>query len=308
MKQHQQASRLLANWAALFRQEGDNDTADAIDTQLRSAVRAVMEQEAAERERQALSTARELEHLGRLEEAAEHFVQAHEITDAELGATHPRTLDRLWDLASCRMHDGQHLAALHDFIALNRLMVAAGGRQLARQRLVRRCIERCHRSVRNSEGSRLVGSYVFDMIKRSQAQRAEHDQADTERAHGIGLRLLARGKRDLAYLVLASWIGKRLESTDGHDELATTDLLRFAGYMREMGELERSMYVLVSQVHMRNSQSAFADRQDELIVTLRELESTLAAQGHLKSARETAALAASIEARKVPEGRTAGQD
>lgn len=308
MKQYQQASRLLANWAELFRQEGDSDTADAIETQLRSGVRAVMAREEAERARRALSTARELERLGRFDEAEEHFAQAHEITDAELGATHPRTLDRLWDLATCRMHDGQHLAALHDFIALNRLMAAGGGRQVARERIVRRCIDRCHRALRDGHGSRLVGSYLFDMIKRAQVQQIEHDAAETERMRSVGERLLARGKQELASIFLNKWITRRLNSSDGHEELASADLLRFAGYLRELGETERAVNTLVGHVQMRNCQSAFADKHEGLMAALHELERLLRAQGHLKSACETAVLAESIKERRRHAGQAAAAD
>jgi tetratricopeptide (TPR) repeat protein len=308
MKQHQQASRLLANWAALFRQEGDSETADAIDIQLRSVGRAVMTGEEAQLAHKALATGRELERLGRFEEAEEHFAQAYEITHSELGATHPRTLDRLWDLASCRMRDGQHLVALQDFIALNRLMAAEGSRQLPRERLVRRCIERCHRAVRDGFGSRLVSSYLFDIIKRAQVQLVEHDAAETERLHSIGQRLLARGKKELAATVLNRWIARRLSATDGHDELASVDLLRFSGYLRELGHAERAVTTLVGHVQMRNCQSAFADKDEELITTLRELVSSLRAQGHSKSARETAALADSIAARRHDEEQDAARE
>ena len=304
-QQHQQASRLLANLAAHFRQEGDSETADAIDTQLRRSPRVMPDDEQALHARSVLSQAREHERAGRFDMAEEHLEEAHRLAEDGYGATHPRTLERLWDLAVCRMRDGQHLAALHDFMALNRLMEASGSRQAARVRQLRRCIDRCHRAVRDNNGCRYLGSYMFDMIRRAQGQREEHDAAHIERLRSIGERLLARGRRELASSFLNEWISLRLDSADAHDELASTDLLRFTRYLRELGETERAVDFLVGHVQMRNSQCAFADKREHLLIALRELEGALLDLGRTQSARGTAELAAKVEANLREAGREA---
>ena len=296
MQQHQQASRLLANWAALFRQEGDSETADAINAQLRSRPPATLADDAAARAARALSMAHKLERLCRFDEAEQHFEEAYLIAEAGHGATHPRTLARLWDLAMCRMRDGQHLAALHDFVALDRLLGACTDRHTARSRMVRRCIDRCYRAVRDNEGCRTLGACMSDMIRRAQAQRIVHEEAYIDRLHCIGERLLARGKRSLASRFLNEWISLRLASADAYDELASTDLLRFTRYLRELGEAERAVSLLIGHVKMRNNQCAFGDKGEQLVAALRELGGALRELGRTQSARDAAELACTFEA------------
>lgn len=184
-------------------------------------------------------------------------------------------------------------------------MEVGNSRQLARLRAVRRCIVRCQRAVRDNLGCRFLGSYMFDMIRRGQMQQGERDPCEIERLRDIGERLLARGKREAAAMFINEWIARRLDSVDAHDELASSDLVRFTGYLRELGDTGRAVGALSGYVRLQNQQCWFADKREELVAALRGLEAALREQGQSQSARDTAALADAIEARLHGQGQEA---
>lgn len=283
--------QMLAAWAGIFRTEGDAQTADAIDAQLRvDAQRSLSEDETARLDR-CLAHAANCGVQGAYGHAADSYAKALEIVEQALGGSHPRVYECLLDVARCRLNDGQYQAALRDYLRLQHLVEARYGSSDSLAATARHYVQRCHDAIRHDAVTLRLHSYVHGMVMQAQNLRTMDAAERADRLRNVACRLAARGRRALALRLHDQAIALRLEYAAPDDDLAYLDLHQHALDLRDAGNPARASDVLRWLVGKRSLASAVCGQQQHLRAVLSDLATCLAAQGLSRSARETAALA-----------------
>jgi tetratricopeptide (TPR) repeat protein len=282
-----QTTQILASWAKLFREEGDVQTADAIEGQLRKQPRQRPTQEHVAQVREALAQAGDLEREGHFSEACDHYVAALELVERDLGPLNIHALKRRFELARCRLNDCDFAGALHEFSTLLRLAELGehGGSPLARS--ARRHIQRCSRAVRDEEGGARLQAAMRDMLRSAVTKTQLLDFARAERLRALALRAGASGRRERAVRLLKAALGLRLRDKRPDDELAYCDIDQYIDDLFPVGEPQRALDVAKQAVMARNRLFAITGEIEPLLAALDNLCSLMFANGIHASARAT---------------------
>jgi hypothetical protein len=289
-----QTTQILASWAKLFREEGDVQTADAIEGQLRKQPRKRPTEEHVAQVREALSRAADLERGGQFDEACEQYVAALELVERDLGPLHIHALKRRFELARCRLLDCDFGSALHEFSTLLRLAELGehGGSPLARS--ARRYIQRCSRAVRDEHGGLQLQAVMQEMVRSAATAIKSRDFARAERMRSLGLRAGAAGRRDRAVRLLKAAIGLQLQGRLPDDELAYSDIDLHIDDLCRVGASLPALDAARHAVEARNYLFAVTKEVEPLLAALEKLSSQLVANGMHASARATEALVANL--------------
>jgi tetratricopeptide (TPR) repeat protein len=290
----QQTSRVLAKWAEIFREEGDTETAAAIELQLENSARASLSEEDAEWLRRVLAHARKFEGNGQHAEAIDSYAAALRVVEATFGACHPDTFQYLSDVARCRFNAGQYDTALEDYGRLLRLVEDRFGPEHALIATAKHYMRCCRRGIRDIVGTLRLGSYMNDMLRHSQGLRLVEVAARADRMRELGRRLAARGRRDAALRFHTAAIALRLRHAEPNSETAYLEIQRHAMDLKEAGEPGRAARLLNKLAAMRNRKSGWSDQGQELRAVLLDSSACLRAHGEQRSAQDAAALADSI--------------
>lgn len=284
-------SRTLATWAKLFREEGDVETADAIDAQLQTDEERSLSEEQRQRVERVVERARRCERAFAFEQAAEGYAQALDLLQAALGPSHPQVFECLLDLGRCRHNDGQNQAAMQDYLRLQRLVEArwgSGDPMAATARYFVRC---CQDFIRQRNDTQRLALLVSGMVLHAQRARDMEAPERYERLRSVARRLAARGKHALALRFHDQAMALRLQFAAPDEELTLLDIQQHALELRDAGSAQRASAWLRQVIGLRNSLSAIGDQQAQLRSALSDLAACLAAQGLPRAAQETAALA-----------------
>jgi tetratricopeptide (TPR) repeat protein len=298
----QQTSRLLAQWAAIFREEGDTETADAIDLQLENAARATLSEEDGDRLRRVLAHARKREGNGEYADAIDSYAEALRIVEGTFGACHPETFEHLSDVARCRFNSGHYDAALEDYGRLLRLVEDMYGSEHALVATAKHYMRYCQRGIRDIIGTLRLDAYMNGMLRHSQGRRFVVVAARADRMREIGRRLAARGRRAAAIRLHDAAIALRLRHADPDAETAYLEIHGYAMDLKDAGEPGKAARVLNQLVAMRNRKSGWSDQGQDLRAVLLDSAACLSAHGDRRSAQEAEALAESIARRDEEEG------
>jgi tetratricopeptide (TPR) repeat protein len=286
----------------MFRDEGDAETADAIEVQLRSDPHRSLTGEQHRRLRHALARARNCDRLGAYSAAAEHYADALQIVEGALGAGHIEAFDRLSDVARCRLNDGQYEAARADYKRLLGLVQTMYGDEDSLAAIARERIETCEKAIRDGIGGLRLQACVHDMLRMTQQERAVETVEQADRMRGIARRLAARGKSAVAVRLHERAIAITLRLAGEDDAIGRDAILRHAIDLREAGDPARARTVLHGLIARHNLRPVCLDQQQQLRAALQELSSCLLAMGDGRSAQETEALAEGIQTRTRLEG------
>lgn len=190
----QQSSNVLARWAAIFRHEGDSDTADAIGRQLAHAERRSLSEEDADWLKRVLARARQLDGRRDYEAAAESYAEALRVVDAALGAAHPQIIEHLNDAARCWLNAGFYETALAAYSRLLRLVQDLYGSDDPLAATARHYVRSCQTSIRLANATMNLQAHMNELLRRSQGQFVVAAAARADRMRAIALRLAGRGR------------------------------------------------------------------------------------------------------------------
>lgn len=297
--QQSPAADVLTQWAKALREEGDIETADAIERQLQeSAPRALDDAEAA-RLRRLLARARRCDSAGAYAAAADIYAEALHFIEASFGKCSPEILGHLNDVARCRLNAGQNSAARDAYAKLLRLVESLYGRDDALAGITRQQLGTCETAIRAVACTRRLHSTVDHMVRCAQGQRLFAAAARADRQRAAALRLAARGRCRTAARLHEASIALRMRGVRPDDEAALLEIQRQALELKDAGDPARAAAVLLRVAVMRNRQSGRSDQSRQLRSVLEDAAACLAAQGSRRSADEARALADKM---KVPTG------
>jgi tetratricopeptide (TPR) repeat protein len=293
----QQTSRVLAKWAEIFREEGDTETADAIELQLEKAAKATLSEEDADWLPRVLARARKFEGNGQYAEAVDSYAEALRVVEATYGACHPDTFEHLSDVARCRFNAGQYDTALEDYGRLLRLVEDRFGPDHALIATAKHYMRYCRRGIRDIIGTLRLDTYMNVMLRHSQGRRLVEVAARADRMRDLGRRLAARGRRDAAVRLHTAAIALRLRHAEPDSETAYLEIHRHALDLKEAGEPGKAARVLNKLAAMRSRKSGWSEQGQDLRAVFLDSAACLCAHGGQRSAQEAAALADSIARR-----------
>jgi tetratricopeptide (TPR) repeat protein len=293
----QQTSRLLAQWAAIFRDEGDTETADAIDLQLEKAASQTLSEEDTDWLRRVIARARKSEGNGQYAEAVDSYAEALRVVEATFGACHPDIFEHVSDVARCRFNAGEYDTALEDYGRLLRLVEDRFGPDHALIATAKHYMRYCRRGIRDIIGTLRLDCYMNVMLRQSQGRRLVEVEARADRMRELGRRLAARGRRDAAVRLHSAAIALRLRHAEPNSETAFLEIHRHAIDLKEAGEPGKAARVLNKLAAMRNRKSGWSEQGQDLRAVLLDSAACLSAHEELRSAQEAAALADSIAKR-----------
>jgi tetratricopeptide (TPR) repeat protein len=300
----QSSSPMLSRWTAIFREEGDVQTADAIDRQLACAAERALDEDDAESLSLFVARAKKYDGRGDYEAAADSFAEVLRIVDCALGPSHPQVVEHLSNVARCQLNAGFYEEALAGYSRLLRLVQDLYGSDDGLAATARYYIVFCQRCIRDVVGSMRLQAHMNDMLRQSQGQLAVAASARVDRMRGIALRLVARGRLAAAIRLHEAAIALRLSCAQPDEEAAFLDIHRYAMDLRDAGEPGRAAAVLTKLVAMRNRKSAWIDQGQQLGEALMDAAACLSAQGQQRSAQEALALADLIAKRRQDGGAT----
>lgn len=287
-------SPFVARLAELFRAEGDEATASALERQLRANDDLTLSDEEAERVRHLQRRAGDLEHNGRYEEAEASWTEALRTVESVLGPAHLQVAEHLNALARCRFNMGNLEPALQDYSRLLRLMESAYGPGDEWTQVTRHHVESCRKALRDATGAMRLQHQVDWMLRHANVVRAHAEAARRERLKALLPRLIARGRKATALRLLEQRSALRGFDFDSHDEPGLDDLRTHALALCEVGEPGRAERLLRQLVLVRNVHRAADDGAQALARALVDLAHGLDAAGAKRSAKETRALAEAV--------------
>jgi tetratricopeptide (TPR) repeat protein len=302
----QQTSRLLAQWAVIFREEGDTETADAIDLQLEKAASRTLSEEDADWLRRVLARARSFERKGEYADAVDSHAEALRVVEEAFGACHPETFEHLSGVARCRFNAGHYDTALEDYGRLLRLVEDMYGSEHALVATARHYMGYCRRGIRDMIGTLRLDAYMSTMLRHSQGTHLIEGAARADRMRKMGRRLAARGRRAAAIRLHDAAIALRLRHAAPDAETAFLDIHGYAMDLKDAGEPGKAANVLNQLVAARNRKSAWSEQAQGLRAVLLDSAACLSAHGDRRSAEEAAALAASIARRDADDSAADG--
>lgn len=295
----QQSSDTLAKWAAIFRDEGDTDTADAIERQLADAERRSLSEDDADWLKRVLAHARQLDGRGDYEAAAEGYGEALRVVEAALGTAHPQIIGHLNDVARCWLNAGFYETALAGYSRLLRLVQDLYGSDDELAETARYYVRSCQTSIRLTAATMNLQVHMNEMLRHSQGQLVVATGARADRMRAIALRLAGRGRLGAAIRLLDAAIALRLRHASPTDELALLEIHRYAMDLRDAGAPGRAAETLIRLVVERNRKSAGVGQATRIRNALTDMALCLSAQGQERSAQEVSALA-DLLARRNP--------
>ncbi len=295
MEKPQQTSQILAVWAKLFRKEGDAQTADAIEEQLRAGPLQRPTDEKAAQLRKVVARAAELERRGHYSEAADEYATALDLTKRHFGPLHIQSLKRRFDVARCDLANCNFGGALEGFQQL--LLLAQLGDQDASTlaRRARRYLQRCHRSVRDEVGGLRLEAAMLGMVR--SATQAPHflrfERA--QRMRSLALRAGAAGRRSRAVGLLRAAIDLRLQQAQPDGALPHAEIERYIDDLSSIGEPLKALEAAVQLVVLGNRQFAVGASKTALLDALKKVSGLQVANGMHVGARSTFALIDRLE-------------
>lgn len=287
----QRDPQTLAQWAEIFREEGDIDTADAIELQLQRARERTLDHDDAEWLQLVLERARRLDRRGDYEAAIESYDEALQVVENALGGSHPEIIERLSDLARCQLNAGRYAPAWAYYSRLLCLVLDAYGSEDALAATVRHHMRFCQRSIREGIGSARLQNHINNMLRRSRGQLAVAAAARAERMRGVAWRLVGRGRTDAAVRLHEAAIKLQLGHAPPEGEARFAEIHRHAIDLKDAGQPGRVAAVLAKLVAMRNLVSDSTDQGPQLREALMDASACLCAQGQARSTQELVELA-----------------
>jgi tetratricopeptide (TPR) repeat protein len=290
----QNESSFLAKFACIFRDEGDAETADALDRQLQSTASRSLCERDGRRVRLLRRKAGRLDNLGAHEDAEPLLVDALRIVQDALGPEHIGIADDLNALARCRFNNGDYEAAVADYSRLARIVEQAYGSEEARTLIAKYSVERCRKGLSHAIGAMRLQSQMNWMLHQAQGMRAIETANQQERVRAVARRLMSRGRLAASSRWHERWITWRLSDAHPDDELAQIDCRDYAMALRGIGQLGRALSTFQQLVTLQNRRAALSGDKSGLLQALADWQACLAETGDMRSIRDTAALADSI--------------
>jgi len=158
-------SPVLAKLAEIFRNKGDQVTAEALDRQVQSTGTQNMNAENLESLRRLCHKASRLDNAAAHDEAEPLLVEALRVVESILGPNHLDIADHLNALARCRLNNGDFEAALKSYARLLWLMGETYGPDDMLTKITLDSVQRCQGGLRDAVGTLCLEGRMAAMLR-----------------------------------------------------------------------------------------------------------------------------------------------
>lgn len=297
----------LEKLAAIFRDEGDAETATAIERQLSSANADSTEMQAKQWKsmRQAVRLTRrgrQLDQKGDHDQAAPLLEQALAIKTQVLGIDSEEVEDCMLYLARCKLNGCRFLEALNLYTQLyHRFERTVGPNDMLTTVAAEHMLE-CQERQKNAEGALRLQKQMAKVINLSDENTLEEnaleENAYAERAYAIAMRLMKRKQYAKAVAPFKLWLDFRMSHADADYQDMHLILWRYGRMLlaaKRPMDAVRTFQFLVVIANKRVNQK---DKSLKLLRALNELRAGLEMAGMHKAAAETKAMLNRLQIRE----------
>ena len=284
----------LVRLSELFKDEGDNETAQALLGQLESRpLDGFSEADAAEVE-SLIEQANKASTLGDYERARDLYVTVLAMREEALGPDHLDTLYSMNDLARCMLNSRDSDDAETMYTRLLRIAITSLGQDDTLTRTTRDNIAVCKNATRLAWGFWTLEEHIKHMFRESSITRQLHQSARIDRLHAVAFKLESRGQYGRALPVFEAWISARLPGAHPDDDDAVHDIAHYARFLAKAGETARSQKTYRQIVAIRSRQHCLGKGAQALRHALTDWAQSMENIGDHALARTTLELASRI--------------
>lgn len=290
----------LEKLAVMFREEGDLETAGAIEMQLttaRSIHSAPIQWKALRRADRLESRGNKFDLRGDHDSAMPLFEKGLSIRTRTLGAGHTDTINAVYHLARCHFNGGHYPKAKELYERIHRQYAIAYGADDFLTKSAAECIVDCTNRQKDTIGSWNLQTQMNKMMNKGDAVALEKS-ADADRAYAIATKLLNRKQFDKAVGPFKLWLEYLLENSHGYDRGLNFSIWRYGRLLMAVGRHKEAVSTFERLVAICNRHANDESGLGDLLKALHGLGSSLDKAGMAKAAAATSALAQQLEVRQ----------
>lgn len=284
----------LAKLSELFSAEGDNETALALTSRLRSRPSSGMPEAEAQSVELLIARADRACRAGDYDWAKPLYVRALFMREQALGPDHLDSLCSMNDLARCMLNNGEFEQAQAVYSRLLRIACTVLDTDDKLTQITRDSIVACKAAIERACGLDRLGRQLNYMYQGIRLTAELHQQERLDRLYAAGCKLEARGQYQRALPCFVAWADARLADPTPQDDDAIKGLAHYARVLAKAGQTSRSQAVYRHIIAIRNAHNRLGAQAPALQEALIDWADSLADLGDLASARVTLELAARI--------------
>jgi tetratricopeptide (TPR) repeat protein len=278
----------------IFLEEGDSDTANALQQQAHALQSREMTDEESDTFQLNKTKVRQALSFGDLDKAIEFQTIALNVMEAAYGPQHLETLTNMCDLGECHMRQGALLQAREYFYRALRIASTEFGLVHPFAIRVKKSLRKCEEAERRASSMTYLEKQIDGLFRMSSAIPSLEALMRIERLEKIGDKLFCKGQMDRALKIYKEWLKLSLQGIPSEDESAIESVTKYANFLIACGDHKAAELHFKTIVQIRNGQNELGEVAIELKKALMDWAMCLSRMGYEISAFETEMLAETL--------------
>jgi len=271
----------------IFREEGDVETANALEQQVAVQTPREMTQDEAALYKINKSNLRKAIGFGDFERAVEFQTVALGLAQRAFGSYQMKTLKEVCQLGECHFRNGAYTNALDLYHQALRFSAKETGEMSSFLKRVKKNIRQCTDAVRRANNLRNLENHMNALLRNAVPEGSER----ISRMEAIGEKLFSRGKHSRALKIYKALIGIYHEMSHIEDEKIITNLMKYASFVATHGWLSEAETAYRGVVKFINIQNQTGDKNAMLKIALDDWAKCLCSMAQSRSAKGSQELA-----------------
>jgi tetratricopeptide (TPR) repeat protein len=264
----------------IFREEGDVETANALEQQIVAQTPREMTEDEAALYKINKSNVRKAIGFGDFERAVEFQTVALGLAQRAFGSYQMKTLKEVCELGECHFRNGAYTNGLDLYHQALRFSAKEIGEMSPFVKRIKKKIRQCTDAVRRTNSLRNLESHMNGLFRDAVPESNER----IDRMEAIGEKLVSREKHTQALKVYKTLISISLEMSHIEDEKIIKNVMKYANFLTSHGNLSEAEAAYKGVVKLINSQNQMGDKTATLKIALDDWAKCLSLMAQSRSA------------------------